>query len=251
MQAHAFVLHLTRARKRRDNAHALKENCGLPGELWAAVDGTALDAADLSAETGARLFQPTYPFPLKPGEIGCFLSHRQIWAEILRRDLDHALILEDDVTLDPDTFPRALALATANIGACGYIQLQDRPPQSSPRLIDQSGPCRLTLADIPQLRTSAQLVSHAAARRLLDASETIDRPIDAFLQCHWHTGLRPAAIHPAGIRTIADQLDGSTIQGGRKSLAEKLWREVARFRYRRGLARHARASTAPLPEGLQ
>ena len=76
MQAHAFVLHLTRARKRRDNAHALKENCGLPGELWAAVDGTALDAADLAAETGARLFEPAYPFPLKPGEIGCFLSHR-------------------------------------------------------------------------------------------------------------------------------------------------------------------------------
>jgi len=72
--------------------------------------------------------------------------------------------------------------------------------------------------------------------------------VDAFVQAHWHTGLRPAAIHPAGVRTIAESLDGSTIQSGRKSLSERLGREVARFLYRRRVARCAWQSPAPFPE---
>jgi len=248
MRADAFILHLTRARARRQNAHDLLETCGLPGEVWAAVDGRALDKRDIDTAVGAGLFAPPYPFALKPGEIGCFVSHRQIWAEIVRRDLDCALVLEDDVALDPGLFDHALKLGLRNAGACGYVQLQDRRPADNARLIDQEGPCKLVLPRVAPLRTSAQIVGRAAAERLLDASATFDRPVDAFVQAHWHTGLRPAAIHPAGVRTIAESLDGSTIQSGRKSLSERLGREVARFLYRRRVARCAWQSPAPFPE---
>lgn len=251
MERQAFVLHLTRARARRANAETLAHTCGLPGEIWAAVDGAALAPAALRAQLGVGLFAPRYPFVLRPGEIGCFLSHRQIWAEIIRRDLDHALVLEDDVALDPGRFPEALALATRHVRTRGYVQLQNRPARGPARLLDQAGGCRLTLPEVAPLRASAQLISRDAAARLLERSDSFDRPVDTFVQSHWFTGLRPGVVFPAGVRTISDRLDGSTIQGGRKPLSEKLWREGARFLYRRRVRRLSRQSPAPLPEAAR
>ena len=248
MTAHAFVLHLTRARKRRENAHALLNDCGLPGEIWAAVDGAALAPEDLTADLRAGLFEPPYPFELKTGEIGCFLSHRQIWAEIVRRDLDHALVLEDDVRLDGDVFPRALALATRHVATYGYVQLQNRPARGKATLIDTEGACQLTLPVIAPVRASAQLISRVAAAQLLETAQQFDRPVDTYVQSHWFTGLRPAVIYPAGVRTIGEDLDGSTIQIGRKTLSHRLWREAARFLYPRRIAQLSRQSPAPVPE---
>lgn len=38
--------------------------------------------------------------PLTVGAIGCALSHRKVYQKIIDQDLDYALILEDDITLD-------------------------------------------------------------------------------------------------------------------------------------------------------
>ncbi|GAB4287697.1 MAG: hypothetical protein Kow0058_07450 [Roseovarius sp.] len=247
MAAHAFVLHLGRASERRANARALLDACGLSAEIWPAVDGAALDDATRAAHLGTHLFAPRYPFALRPGEIGCFLSHRQIWAEILRRELDWALVLEDDAALDAALFPAALELAARAVPAIGYVQLQTRAPRGPATELGREGPCRLSLPVLTPLRTSAQLVSRDGAARLLACSRRFDRPVDSFVQSHWFTGLRAAVVHPAGVSTLPARLAASTIQKGRKPLAERLWREVARLVYRRRVARRARLSPAALP----
>jgi len=246
----AFVLHLVRATARHENARSLLAGCGMQAEVWAAVDGRTMSQADLSACVGARLFAPAYPFALKTGEIGCFLSHRQIWAEIVRRDLDHALIIEDDAGIAPGPYAAALALARDHIADLGYIQFQTRPTQGPATVVDTNGSATLAVPRIGGLRTTAQMVGRAAAERLLHLSEVFDRPVDTFVQSHWHTGLRPAAIHPSGITDIAHRLDGSTIQGGTRTPLQKLGREWARMRYRRAVARAAKASPAPSRGGL-
>lgn len=248
MSGHAFVLHLVRATARRENAQSLLASCGMEGEVWAAVDGRAMSSSDLSACVGARIFAPTYPFALKTGEIGCFLSHRQIWAEILRRDLDYALIIEDDAEIAPEVFSAALKLARDHVAQLGYIQLQTRPPQGPANLIDINGAATLVVPRVGGLRTTAQMLSRAAAERLLRLSEAFDRPVDTFVQSHWHTGLRPATIHPSGITDIAHRLDGSTIQGDSRTPLQKLGREWARMRYRLAVSRASQQSAAP-PKG--
>lgn len=250
MQLGAFVLHLLRAEKRRANAHALKETSGLDAEIWPAVDGAALASSDLNCLVRKGIFEPTYPFNLKTGEIGCFLSHRQMWAEIVRRGVPAAFIIEDDAGIDPDLFPKALDLAAQNIGRLGYIQFQTRPYDGPKTLVDTAGGCTLIVPERGGLRTTAQMVSQEAAQHLLDRSKTIDRPVDTFVQSHWFTGLRPAMILPSGVMEIADTLDGSTIQAGRKPLLEKLTREVRRGRYRSAIKRLSRHSEAPKEGGL-
>ncbi|GAW34624.1 glycosyltransferase family 25 [Roseovarius sp. A-2] len=250
MAGRAFVLHLTRATARRDNARAVLAGCGMDGEIWPAVDGRALSSTDLAACVGAQLFAPAYPFGLEAGEIGCFLSHRQIWAEIVRRDLDVGLILEDDVAITPDPYERALHLAHSSIDTLGLIQFQTRPNAGPATLVDTVGPSMLSVPQKAGLRTTAQMVSWEAADHLLRLTESFDRPVDTFVQSHWHTGLRPAALHPSGINDIADTLDGSTIHGDTCGVLEKLHREWARFRYRRGVSRASRTSAAPVQGGL-
>ena len=245
MKLCVFVLHLLRAEKRRANAHNLLEECGLPGGIWPAVDGGAMSSDDLEKSVDLGLFGPSYPFPLRVGEIGCFLSHRQIWGEMQMRDIDAAFIIEDDAGLDLDLFGQALDLAKANVRELGYIQFQTRPARSKAKLLDTNGPCQLLLPEIGGLRTTAQLVTREAAAHLLDRSNRFDRPVDTFVQSHWHTGLRPAMILPSGVLEIADQLDGSTIQSSKKSTTERLRREWHRGRYRRSVARYSRESEAP------
>lgn len=250
MQLRAYILHLIRATARRENAQLLRDTCGVPGGLWPAVDGAAMSSTDLSDAIGAQLFAPEYPFTLKTGEIGCFLSHRQIWADLQMRDEDAALIIEDDAALDPETFPLALELAAGNIARLGYIQFQTRITDGPAALVDTNGPCQLTVPQLGGLRTTAQMVSREAAAHLLRLSEIIDRPVDTFVQSHWHTLLRPARIYFSGVSDIADQLDGSTIQAGRKPLLEKIAREFSRSRYRRAVRRLSARSDAPVKGGL-
>ncbi len=44
-------------------------------------------------------------FPMTRGEIGCFLSHRHVWLDILDKKIPYALILEDDTSLDSKSVP--------------------------------------------------------------------------------------------------------------------------------------------------
>jgi len=256
MELHAFVLHLTRASSRRANAHHLRDVCKATDgfatvEVWPAVDGSALSSGDLSDVVGANLFQPSYPFPLNNGEIGCFLSHRQIWAEMQMREAGAALIIEDDAGIDANHFIPAMELAAQNIERLGYIQLQTRHTASPAALIDSNGPCRLSVPQVSGLRTTAQVVSKEAAAHLLHMSEMIDRPVDTFVQSHWHTGLRPAMVLPSGIADVAGDLDGSTIQNSGRPFFEKLARSIHRTRYRRSVSTLSRRSAAPAKGGLR
>ena len=250
MAGRAFVLHLPRATARRDNARAVLAECGMDGEIWPAVDGRAMSSTDLAACVGARIFAPAYPFGLGAGEIGRFLSHRQVWAEIVRRDLDFGLIVEDDAALTPDPYANALRLALANIDTLGLIQFRTRPSDGAATLVDTVGPCVLSVPQEAGLFSTAQMVSWEAADHLLHLSESFDRPVDTFLQSHWHTGLRPAAIHPSGISDIADTLDGPSVQGRARGVLENLRREWACYRYRRAVTRASRKSGAPVQGGL-
>jgi hypothetical protein len=94
------------------------------------------------------------------------------------------------------------------------------------------------------------MVSWDAADHLLRLTESFDRPVGTFVQSHWHTGLRPAAIHPSGISDIADTLDGPTMQGRARGVLKKLRREWARYRYRQVVTRASRESGAPVQGGL-
>lgn len=224
-----FVVHLERATARRTHAAAMLELLPPGAQLWPACDGAAMpekERSDLVAKEA--LFQPKYPFILSDGEVGCFESHRSLWRHIIEAGLPYALIVEDDVVIDPVPFAQALKLAEAHAGALGYIQLQTRALKSSGQKVLRDGKTALIRPETVPLRTSAQVVSREAAAKLLNASAQIDRPVDVFIQMFWETGVCPHCVVPSG---VSDLKVASTVQS-KRSFGQKLGAEWSRGRYR-------------------
>lgn len=237
MQIEAFIITLRRAVERRGQVERLRAACPVACHVVEAVDGNTLSEGERGKVYRRQLHKPRYPFPLNPREIGCFLSHRNAWRRILDDRLDAALILEDDVELEPG-FWDAFSFACASIRPGGYLQFQVRPIEKPRSTIH--GRFHLYTPAVTPLRASAQLVSRGAAERLVAFTREFDRPVDTLLQMKWLTDVVPAVVVPSCVREVSQALGGSTIQSGASSMRQVLWRELARPVYRASIARLSR-----------
>src|SRR5690606_2074914 len=232
MRIEGFVIHLKRAVGRRAQVDELLRRLPVPTHVLDAVDGQTLTDAEVATVYRRGLHQPHYPFALRRGEIACFLSHRQAWREIVDRNLDAGLVMEDDVGLEPGTFDAAFKLASATAsGDPAYIQFGWKPIKRAAELVVSNGEQRILRPEDVMLGTIGQLVTQSAARMLLDCTGMFDRPIDVFLQMHWLTGVRPVVAVPSGVVDRTDEIGGTTIHA-RKTWLDRLSREWGRFIYR-------------------
>jgi glycosyl transferase, family 25 len=231
----SYIIHMPSSTARRPNAERLLST--LPqAELVEAVDGR-----DPAHAWGVPVLQgihltPPYPFGLLAGEIGCFLSHRKCWQRIAEGPDDYALIAEDDLTVTPGDWDAAMDLVDAHANADSFIRLPAKVRERPMAVLAREGKARLILPRVVGLQTVAQVVGRNAARRLLEASEIIDRPVDTFLQMHWVTGQRMLTILPNGVSEAAAQTGGSTIQRKTRT-SGKLMREFRRAVYRAQVGR--------------
>ncbi len=224
-----FIIHMAGDRKRAPNVRQLLDR--LPeAEIVDAVRGADVLAAGGVETRPGDLHAPGYPFALSGGEVGCFLSHRACWQRIVEEGLDHALIVEDDLSPISPEWEAALQLARAHAGRDSYIRLPAKPREIPVAMVAKKGPALLFLPRVIGLQTVAQIVGQDAARRLLAASETIDRPVDSFVQMHWVTGQRVHTVRPSGVRELTEELGGSTIQ--KRPAGSRALREIRRAIYR-------------------
>jgi GR25 family glycosyltransferase involved in LPS biosynthesis len=83
-----FIIHLKRAKKRKAYVDEIISKLNIETEIIDAVDGRLLTNNKISQfYTEKPLFQPAYPFMVNKGEIGCFLSFRKAWQNIVDQNL--------------------------------------------------------------------------------------------------------------------------------------------------------------------
>ena len=85
---------------------------GINGHLILKSDQKCLNNKIISNNKNTELFlrfgkKVTIQDPLTPGEIGCALSHLNLYKHIIEHNIQHALIMEDDTLLKP-IFPYVL-----------------------------------------------------------------------------------------------------------------------------------------------
>ncbi|EOZ9389390.1 glycosyltransferase family 25 protein [Enterobacter cancerogenus] len=90
-----FIVNLKQSVDRRQKMEKQLHALGLSAEFIEAVDGRLMSDEEKTRVT-AKI---NYAF--LPGEIGCALSHQKIYKQIVDEEIDQALILEDDVLIDP------------------------------------------------------------------------------------------------------------------------------------------------------
>ncbi|XP_077986658.1 procollagen galactosyltransferase 2-like [Glandiceps talaboti] len=95
-----YMINLVRREDRRNRMMTIFKELGIEAKHVPAVDGKKLTQSEIDT-LGIQML-PGFADPyngreLTKGEIGCFLSHYQIWKEVLEKRYSKVLILEDDI----------------------------------------------------------------------------------------------------------------------------------------------------------
>ena len=118
-----YVASLASESARRQSVLEQIDTLGMPVEIVDAIDARGLDAEAMRSHQGDQTyFRSRYGRDMKPGELGCALTHQKIYRRILEDEVDIALVLEDDFWVPqplPD-LPRLLLSMKADWLILGY-----------------------------------------------------------------------------------------------------------------------------------
>jgi GR25 family glycosyltransferase involved in LPS biosynthesis len=173
-----FVVSLARAAERRARMVEHLQSIGVVYRVIDAVDGGAIPESERNALTGPGV-------RLHPGAIGCYLSHLEIYRQMVDEGISAALVLEDDARLHP-AFAAVLrdGLTSTDFDYCFldsddhndrvniYYDRDDAVPVAGNLLAHK-------LSGGPQT-THAYIITLDAAGRRLDAAFPIMRSIDLY-----------------------------------------------------------------------
>src|SRR5579863_9386587 len=115
------VISLPESTARRASVARQLDPTGLSWSFLDAIKPSALAAPP--AEYDARKRQSFTGYPMSEGEIGCFLSHRAVWREVISRQRP-CLVLEDDFTIAKgEDLAGLLTLVAPQLAGFGFIRL--------------------------------------------------------------------------------------------------------------------------------
>jgi glycosyl transferase family 25 len=211
---------------RRDYMRAQLDACGLPYRFF---DAVRIDLRRGWPDIYARDQRLRYScVDMRAGEMGCYLSHREIWKSFLASDDALCLVLEDDVEIGPD-FAAVVTALRENTLDWEFVRLTGVFQRTCYPLRRLAG--EHFLVEYLKQPSGAQgyLLNRRAARRLVDYTATMARSIDNAIDREWEHGINVMGVVPGPIshqKTFATTLGSATKP--RLSLRQKLMREMHR-----------------------
>ena len=192
-----FVISLQEETARREAIADHLKNRGFEFQFFDAIDGRQMNVLE-HPDYDAKKRRAAHGRDLKPGELGCFLSHRGIYEEIVKQDLGFALIVEDDARFDENTKDVLEVLLDKDFDF-DIVRLLGSPKVAK-------GKHRKIIPILKdfwlvRLRTApggahATLVSRKGAEKIVKATQKFAFPIDTVLGRSWETGIDAYSIQP-------------------------------------------------------
>ncbi|KAJ8283564.1 hypothetical protein COCON_G00024140, partial [Conger conger] len=182
-----FMINLQRRGDRRERMLRSLYEQEIACKVIAAVDGRALNLSQIQAmgiEMLPGYSDPYHGRPITKGEMGCFLSHYNIWKEIVERGLKTSLVIEDDLRFEV-FFKRRLQNLMQEVESQGldwdliYVgrkRMQvDHPERSVPNIhsLVEADYSYWTLGYMMSLQGARKLLAVEPLRKML--------PVDEFL----------------------------------------------------------------------
>ncbi|XP_034469460.1 procollagen galactosyltransferase 2-like [Hippoglossus hippoglossus] len=210
-----FLINLKRRSDRRERMWSSLAVLSINATLTEAVDGKALNSSQLQA-MGIDML-PGYKDPyservLTRGEIGCFLSHYNIWKQVVQQKLQHVLLLEDDVRFEA-RFRSRLEAIMDNVMTVGldwdliYVgrkRLQVKEPESWVKGVSNlvhPGYSYWTLGYVLSLQGAQKLLQAKPLHKMLPVDEFLPimfnkHPKDEYKQHFERRELRAFSVEP-------------------------------------------------------
>lgn len=219
-RAIAYVINLDRSIDRWQHVSNRAAQLGIELERVAGVDATQIEMPE-------RLSDYRGPFvrgngrPMLPQEYGCYLAHLRALSTFLASEAELAVVMEDDVTLQEDLFPRVEAIASAAPNAEVVKLLNHRAVWFRALVRTSLGDLVGKCAFGPQGSAACYLVTRAGAQKLLGAMNEIRFPFDVGLERAWETGIQVYTVRD-NILTLSDRALESQIADRAKYRSIKL-----------------------------
>lgn len=103
MKLKTFVVNLERSTVRKQYMEELLQPYSfLDVEFIKAVDGRLLSEEEINSQFDFNRSRKLYGKTITAGEVGCTLSHRKIYKQIVDDNIPYALLLEDDIAVKRD-----------------------------------------------------------------------------------------------------------------------------------------------------
>jgi glycosyl transferase family 25 len=166
---------------------------------------------------------------LRAGEMGCYLSHRGVWSEFLAGAEEVCLVLEDDVGLKPDFVAVVEALCAAP-QQWQFVRLFAMFPKPAFPVMRLTGDHVLVDYLAQPNGTQGYLINRAAARCLLNYTESMSAAIDTTLDRDWDHGVEIRGVEPAvlshdeAFETTLGPADKARLTPGQKFMRE--WHRI-------------------------
>jgi len=171
-----FVVNLAQhTEKRRYMEEQLRAHTAIEWEIINAVDGNCL-TSEYPTANHERARQ-TIGRTLANGEIGCTLSHLEIYRRMVTNDISSAVVLEDDVNILCSEFPR-VDFAHYDIVLLGGTVLKKVAHLEAPLDVR---PVIVSVLGLSIYGSFGYMISNAGARKMLALFNEIAFPIDS-----WH-----------------------------------------------------------------
>ncbi|MDX3904356.1 MAG: glycosyltransferase family 25 protein [Pigmentiphaga sp.] len=229
----AYVINLEQAAERRRAIARQLDRLGVPFTTCTAVDGRLLDEAQRARlydeRAAARLYRR-----LSPGELGCALSHLEVYRRMLADGASHALVLEDDAALG-DRLPAVLAQVEQAVApddpTVVLLSHVDKYTRWGSRQLGAHG--RLVGRYGHWWRAHGYVVTRAAAQRLLDGLVPVWSAADYWAAFEKRGIVQVKAVVPYCIG-LSDLAADSSLESTRFDLdaADKARRSVGYYLHR-------------------
>jgi len=222
-----FIINLEHEKEKKEMMRKQLEKFGLGHEFIRAVNGYELVDREINKKYSQTKSIEVFKRELSRGEIGCALSHLQIYKKMLDENIEKAIILEDDVTLC-DEFPSIVANLD-NISVpyeCILLGYDDHIKKDiflytsfwgNKKFINEFKLYRFVKV---ALGTYGYIITNQGARKLYQKIDFIEKPIDHY------TGnpelLSSYAVVPRCVKISDDYKHNSTIDSERKILKKAI-----------------------------
>ncbi len=191
-----IVISLPASSERRAQAVRQLDRTQFSWGFQDAINGAALTSFPEEYDRSKRLRH--CGFDMIPGQIGCFLSHRQAWRKCLQTQ-KLTLVLEDDFQFQQEP-SEVLPIALDSLPQYDILRLQGLKDGQKYKVLKNYGKNKLAQYYHDTFGTTAYFLKPAAAKVLLDKSDRFHAHVDEFFSHDWIHRLRILSILPYPVK---------------------------------------------------
>jgi glycosyl transferase family 25 len=191
-----YVINMECSADRRASILQQVEQLGFPWERMA-VDGSLLSEEEIDRVVDKGIFRMIETRFIKKGELGCFLSHAQVWKAFLQSSYQYAIVFEDDVQFDVNKLREIVSELTQTPAGWDVVSFDTDNRQGMPLTLRRLKTGDRLVAYLGMtFHMGAYLISRKAAAALLSHAFPIKMASDNFYSRGWEFGLKFAGVEP-------------------------------------------------------